>query len=713
MKKKRLAMGVLLSLLLAGHNLQGVSLLADTESSQQDSEEKESQSSVTAETTVAEDDSADASSAEESTIEETQIEEESSSSAVSSETDGQTAHTETTKTESESSTSSEKNSKDSSTTGKDASSASSSSRAKSSTSRAKTKQSATKKKSSSSASSPKSSRLSLETVFSMPEVTPSSGSEIDASYKASEVSDSNLRGFELPVLGSLEEKSQGALIYGALQQLGEADKKMTSLTLISELYETLFAYDLGDSLESFVEKGEQIPLGELSIGDLVFWEKDGKLVKVGLYLGQEKYIYAAPLTEQEKNVKKEKAETENERDNGQYNKQTDQQKEEALGLDNTLIQLGKLMLVKENDTKEERKEKASFNKEDEKTQAVYTKVYGVGLSGVKDLTKAGQKLVADYPATVDFQKNLQTERFIESIAEDARELGLEYDVFASVMIAQAILESGSGMSQLASAPHYNLFGIKGSFKGQYVSFSTQEDRGDGSHYSIQALFRSYPSYKEALGDYVNLIRGGVAGNDAFYQSAWRSEAKNYLRATDALTGKYATDTAYNNKLNSIIAAYNLTQYDSPKEGELVDTVIHGKENIPEIYRKRMIYPDYNHVDYNTSRSYPVGQCTWYAFNRVSQLGKKVDDYMGNGAEWGTTGAKLGYRVTTQPKTGYLISFKPGVAGYHASYGHVAFVEAVTDEGILISEGGDGLNIYYRVIPNSIAKSSGVSYIQPK
>ena len=33
------------------------------------------------------------------------------------------------------------------------------------------------------------------------------------------------------------------------------------------------------------------------------------------------------------------------------------------------------------------------------------------------------------------------------IGETARELGEKYDVFASVMIAQAILESGSGESQ--------------------------------------------------------------------------------------------------------------------------------------------------------------------------------------------------------------------------------------------------------------------------
>ncbi len=44
--------------------------------------------------------------------------------------------------------------------------------------------------------------------------------------------------------------------------------------------------------------------------------------------------------------------------------------------------------------------------------------------------------------------------------ESARQLGQENDLYASVMIAQAILESGSGQSGLASYPHYNLLVLK-------------------------------------------------------------------------------------------------------------------------------------------------------------------------------------------------------------------------------------------------------------
>jgi flagellum-specific peptidoglycan hydrolase FlgJ len=150
-----------------------------------------------------------------------------------------------------------------------------------------------------------------------------------------------------------------------------------------------------------------------------------------------------------------------------------------------------------------------------------------------------------------------TEAFISQIGESARQLGQENDLYASVMIAQAILESGSGQSGLASYPHYNLFGIKGSYAGQSAVMQTLEDDGSGNMYTINDAFRSYPSYYESLQDYVAVLK------QAHFAGAWKSNTSSYQDATAALTGVYATDTSYNAKLNHIIEAYNLTQYDSP------------------------------------------------------------------------------------------------------------------------------------------------------
>ena len=151
----------------------------------------------------------------------------------------------------------------------------------------------------------------------------------------------------------------------------------------------------------------------------------------------------------------------------------------------------------------------------------------------------------------------QTEVFISQIGETARQLGQANDLYASVMIAQAILESNSGRSALSAAPHHNLFGIKGQYTGQSATMPTLEDDGKGNTYKINAEFRSYPSYFESLQDYVAILK------HSRYTYAWKSNTTSYMNATAALTGIYATDTSYNVKLNNLIQQYNLTQYDVP------------------------------------------------------------------------------------------------------------------------------------------------------
>lgn len=158
-------------------------------------------------------------------------------------------------------------------------------------------------------------------------------------------------------------------------------------------------------------------------------------------------------------------------------------------------------------------------------------------------------------------KGVGDEQFIDYIGNSARKLASNNDLYASVMIAQAMVESGWGTSGLASAPNYNLFGIKGDYNGESVNMGTQEDDGTGSLYSISSNFRKYPSYKESLEDYVSLLRGGTSGNSQLYAGAWKSNTTSYKDATKYLTGRYATDTTYADKLNSMIEKYNLTQFD--------------------------------------------------------------------------------------------------------------------------------------------------------
>lgn len=159
-------------------------------------------------------------------------------------------------------------------------------------------------------------------------------------------------------------------------------------------------------------------------------------------------------------------------------------------------------------------------------------------------------------------KTFEGEEFIKLIGKDAQQVAKKNDIYASVMIAQAALESGYGNSLLASAPHHNLFGIKGSNGGKSVNMATLEENASGAMYQIRSNFRSYDSYKDSLEDYAKLLKGGITGNEKIYAGTWRENAKTYREATRSLTGVYATDSSYHKKLNAIIVAYKLTQYDN-------------------------------------------------------------------------------------------------------------------------------------------------------
>ena len=154
-------------------------------------------------------------------------------------------------------------------------------------------------------------------------------------------------------------------------------------------------------------------------------------------------------------------------------------------------------------------------------------------------------------------------QFIEDTAYHAQKVAGVNDLYASVMIAQAILESGYGSSTLSSPPNHNLFGIKGSYNGQSVTMQTWE-HFNGQDVIINDQFRKYPSYQESFEDNARVLKTtSFSPGNYFYSGAWKSNTNTYQDATRWLTGRYATDPNYNVKLNNLIVTHNLTQYDSP------------------------------------------------------------------------------------------------------------------------------------------------------
>ncbi|MCO7151810.1 LysM peptidoglycan-binding domain-containing protein [Vagococcus lutrae] len=153
--------------------------------------------------------------------------------------------------------------------------------------------------------------------------------------------------------------------------------------------------------------------------------------------------------------------------------------------------------------------------------------------------------------------------FINQIGASAQTVAAQNDLYASVMIAQAILESGWGNSTLAAPPNHNLFGIKGNYYGQSVAMQTGE-YFNNQWVTITDHFRKYPSYAESLQDNAWVLKTtSFYPGVPFYGGAWKSRTTSYRDATAWLTGRYATDPGYAGKLNGIIEAYGLTAYDTP------------------------------------------------------------------------------------------------------------------------------------------------------
>ncbi|MFD1472238.1 glucosaminidase domain-containing protein [Companilactobacillus mishanensis] len=157
--------------------------------------------------------------------------------------------------------------------------------------------------------------------------------------------------------------------------------------------------------------------------------------------------------------------------------------------------------------------------------------------------------------------NSQQDNFIAMAGPMAQKAAGEYNLYASVMMAQAILESGWGQSDLATDAN-NLFGIKGDYNGAYVSMPTSEWSADQGWYQIYANFRKYPSFYESFLDNGDKLRNGLQWNTSYYSGTWKENTSSYKDATAWLQGRYATAPNYASSLNNIIAQYNLTRFDT-------------------------------------------------------------------------------------------------------------------------------------------------------
>ena len=189
------------------------------------------------------------------------------------------------------------------------------------------------------------------------------------------------------------------------------------------------------------------------------------------------------------------------------------------------------------------------------------------ITDVKKL-KEGDILFIDGYRPVKFDENSKkpynnSQEFLNFIAPFAQKNASENNMYASIMIAQAIKETGWGNSDLAQAPFYNLFGIKASSSDELsVIKETWEVDNNGNSYMAIAPFKVFNSYHESFLGNKDKIRNGVSWDPIRYSGSWLENAKYYSDASKSLTGRYAMDPNYHIGLNDLIERYKLTKYDT-------------------------------------------------------------------------------------------------------------------------------------------------------
>lgn len=152
-------------------------------------------------------------------------------------------------------------------------------------------------------------------------------------------------------------------------------------------------------------------------------------------------------------------------------------------------------------------------------------------------------------------------KFINSIKNGAIKNYRKYKILPSITIAQAILETGWGESDLASE-YNNLFGIKAdkSWTGEYVTLETIEYKDT----NIKDKFRKYENMEDSIIDH-----GRFLYENKRYSKSGIFDANTYIHQANALqSAGYSTlinengEKIYASKLINLIQQYNLQIIDN-------------------------------------------------------------------------------------------------------------------------------------------------------
>lgn len=251
-------------------------------------------------------------------------------------------------------------------------------------------------------------------------------------------------------------------------------------------------------------------------------------------------------------------------------------------------------------------------------------------------------------------------------------------VFASLTIAQSILESGWGKSTLAQE-YNNLFGIT---CGSWDNCVFLRDRE----------WRVFANVEEAVDSHSAILM-----NDSLYPGALSATSgKEQLNMIAEIYAPSSDGNSnYAGQVSSIMDQYNLEQWDVPINTSS-DLCYTGEGQ----WTIRTVAPSSSDVAF-TRKSSNRGQCVWYAQARAYEvalelaskgtitdeqaagIGDKLFSIYGDAGIWVERSSGT-FRTSTNIndlQAGAIISWTKS-----GGYGHVAFIESVTSDSVTITEG---------------------------
>ncbi len=163
------------------------------------------------------------------------------------------------------------------------------------------------------------------------------------------------------------------------------------------------------------------------------------------------------------------------------------------------------------------------------------------------------------------------ERYKKIAVEEMQRAGVP----ASIKLAQALLESNAGKSELAKKAN-NHFGIKCHSDWNGKTFEKEDDDYDDFGNLTKSCFRKYKDVEESFIAHSEFLRDPRKENR--YGFLFRLDPTDYKRWAKGLrTAGYATGAGYDDKLVRIIETYNLSELDRAS----MDQYVGGKPDKPE------------------------------------------------------------------------------------------------------------------------------------